>query len=559
MDTGVDDVEKLVERVVRETGKSEKDIRSRMNERKDKTHGLLSDYGAIYAVAKELGVELNSDDGSGSRVVSPASLVKIKDVKPQTPVNLVGRVKVVYSTRDFDRKDGSKGRFASLIMVDDSGEIRLVLWDENTELTKHVHIGDVLLVKNAYARENRGVVELHAGNLTTTTVNPPNLKVKLPEVKEKRFKVSELAKDLLSISLVCRVTSYYPKTEFKRGDGSAGMRASFIGEDETGKIRVVLWDKCAETPLGNGDIVKIENAYTREGMNQDLELQAGNRSRLIKVSNEELKLPSLTPETQGKASIRLSDIKPGMSGFTVEARILRVYPPREYAKGKMASLVVGDGNGTMRVVLWDDKSAIAEELKRGDPIRISNAYSKANISDEPEIHVGKYSSITLNQGLALPSASEIEKSLTVEKRIIDLESNDRYVRIKGRVVGLDENRPIMYMTCPGCGKRVQNLSGEWFCESCGDIDPDMNMMLSMVIEDDTGNIRAVSFKDNAEKLLGLDVEETMNLIGETQDETAPLKHARESLVGKSVSLVGRVKYNDYSDQLEFLVDEIPSL
>jgi len=77
-----------------------------------------------------------------------------------------------------------------------------------------------------------------------------------------------------------------------------------------------------------------------------------------------------------------------------------------------------------------------------------------------------------------------------------------------------------------------------------------------VVEDETGSVRAVAFKENAEKIIGMDVEEIMNLIGETGDETAPAKKLKESLVEKKISLVGRVRYSDFSDQLEFIVEDV---
>ncbi|MBM3309465.1 MAG: hypothetical protein FJY77_04350, partial [Candidatus Altiarchaeales archaeon] len=83
-----------------------------------------------------------------------------------------------------------------------------------------------------------------------------------------------------------------------------------------------------------------------------------------------------------------------------------------------------------------------------------------------------------------------------------------------------------------------------------------NMILSLVVEDDSGNIRAVLFRETAEKLAGMDVEEAMNLIGESQDEGAPAKQVKEKILNKQVSLVGRVNYNKYGDQLEFMVDSV---
>lgn len=537
------EMEDLFERVVRESGKSSQEIKEMIEKRKEATHGLLSDYGAIYAVAKELGIDIDTEN---------IMITKLSDIKPQKAFNVVGRIKTILPPREFQRKDGSTGKLASVILLDNSSEARLVLWDSNVEIANRANRGDVIMVRNGYGKDGLdGNVEIHASSFSNVLINP-KLKIDLPEIKEEFFKINQLQKDMSSVDLICRVSAYYPATEFKRSDGSDGIRASFIAEDETGSIRVVLWGEAAKTLLNRNDFVKIENAYTREGMNQELELQVGNKSRIMKT-DKRLELEPL-PEIK---ELKISEIKPDISGFSTLGRVLRTYPPRAYSNGTLASLILGDSSGTIRVVLWNEKSDIVNELKKGDAIKIRNAYSKANLNNEPEIHVGRYGEIILSQNLDIASLKEIEKSLIRKKNIIDLENNDRYVQIKGRIVDIDEGRRLIYMTCPNCNKRVQNLGMGWFCESCNeDVDPLPNLMVSFTIEDDTGSIRAVSFRENAEKILGTDIEETMNIIGETQDEFAPLKQAKDELIEKNLSLLGRVRYSDFSDQLEFIVDEV---
>jgi replication factor A1 len=543
--TGEDmtEVKEIIERVINESGRKEEEIRAKMNERKEKTHGLLSDYGAIYAVAKEYGIDLNENE-------TPTT--KLNNLKASSSVNLLGRVKTIFSEREFARKDGSKGKFASVGLVDESAETRLVLWDQNTAIIGRLHIGDVLSVKNGYVKDNRGQVEVHAGPLTNMVINPPNSAAKLPEVAQRTDTIKGLTPGMPSVNVVCRVSSYFPMTEFTRSDGSKGSRASFIGEDETATIRVVLWDPLSETKLTEGDVIRIENAYTRAGMNGETELQAGSRSR-INPSNAKLDLKPIVKKTE--TILRISDIKPDMKGIDLDARIMRVYPPKEYSKGTMASLIIGDSTGTIRAVLWDERSQAAAQMREGDAIKVKNAHSKAGMNQETEIHLGKYSQILADSKAKVPTAGEISNMMTEEKKIADLDSNDSYVKIKGKITQV-EDRPLFYTTCSECGKKVQNIGGEWMCEVCGINEGTNNMMASIIVEDVSGNIRATAFKDKAEKLFGTDVEEAMNTIGETQDEKAPLKQAREKLTGKEVTLTGKVTYNEYSDQLEFLINEI---
>ncbi|HIE33592.1 MAG TPA: hypothetical protein EYP86_00425 [Candidatus Altiarchaeales archaeon] len=537
------DIDSLVKRITEESGRSEEEIRNMMDERKEATHGLLSDYGAVYAVAKEFGINLSDDK---------LILTKISDISPQKSFNVAGRIKAIYPPREFERKDGGRGRYASIILVDDSDEIRLVLWDNSVEITKRTGMNDILLVKNAYAKENiNGEVELHAGSMTSIVVNP-KLDIKLPRVKEEFSKIKNLTDAMQSVNLICRVSMYYPQTEFTRQDGSKGKRASFIAEDETGTIRVVMWDSASITKLNRGDFVKIENAYVREGMNGELEIHVGNSGRVIE-SNKKLKLPELEPEKE----LRIVDIDGEITGFTVSGRVLQKYSQRPYSGGMMASLILGDGTETIRVVLWNDRSDIIGEIKRGDAIRIKNAYSRMNMNNETEIHVGRYTELIINQDIELPSLDEIESSLVRDSDIMNLNSGDKYVRIKGKIIDIDTNRGIIYMTCSRCGRGIQNPGLSWFCDICNEeVEPVPNMVFSFTLEDETGSIRIVSFRENAEKILDMDVEEAMNLIGETQNEFAPLEQARNILIDKKISVIGRVRYNEFSDQMEFIVDNV---
>ncbi|MBD3260885.1 MAG: hypothetical protein GF334_04285, partial [Candidatus Altiarchaeales archaeon] len=483
-----EEISTLIKKTAKESGLTEAEVESQMQARKEKTHGLLSDYGALYAVAKEHGVDLTDKE---------VHVTPLDELTVSSSVNVVGRVKTIFNAREFTRKDGSTGRFASVVLADKKAEIRIVLWDNNTSLVKNLKIGDVVLVRNGYTKTNRdGRLEVHAGSLTNLTVNPPNLTLDLPEITEEIQDIADLTAGSPSVSLVCRVYRYYPMKEFSRQDGSTGKRASFIAEDESGRVRTVLWGKQAETKLAEGDKVKLTNAYTKKGLNDELEVHAGSQTQ-IKPSDAKLDLPEIT-RTAGE--LKIKDVKAEQRGITVEARIMRVYPQREFSGGTMASLVLGDESGTIRCVLWNEQSSNANDLSAGDAVRITNAYSRSNLDDEPELHVGKYSEIKADPKLDVPALEDIQGSLSLDKKIIDLEAGEDYVKITGKVVDV-EDKPLLYSTCPECKSRVQNLGGTHMCDSCGMVEPTYNMVLSFILEDESSNIRVIAFREIAEKLI----------------------------------------------------------
>ncbi|MDL5503299.1 MAG: OB-fold nucleic acid binding domain-containing protein, partial [Candidatus Methanoperedens sp.] len=73
---------------------------------------------------------------------------------------------------------------------------------------------------------------------------------------------------------------------FARKDGKTGKVVNITIGDETGKIRVTLWDAKAESPGVNaGDIVEVMNAYARENtFSNSTELSLGSGGGITKSS-----------------------------------------------------------------------------------------------------------------------------------------------------------------------------------------------------------------------------------------------------------------------------------
>src|SRR3989344_6075555 len=95
---------------------------------------LISREVAAYIVANELGVKILEDFSKKT--------LKINQLIPgMTSVNIVGKIIQVYSVREFD--NGTRqGKIGSLLLGDETGTIRVVMWDTN-------HIKDLNENENA--------------------------------------------------------------------------------------------------------------------------------------------------------------------------------------------------------------------------------------------------------------------------------------------------------------------------------------------------------------------------------------------------------------------------
>ena len=100
--------------------------------------------------------------------------------------------------------------------------------------------------------------------------------------------------------------------------------------------------------------------------------------------------------------IQIQDLVSGLNDVTVTGEVVSVYPPktfkrRDWTEGKLASILVSDKSGTLRVVLWDDKVDLIESVKiqRDQTIRISHGYVREGLDGKPELHMGNKANIKI--------------------------------------------------------------------------------------------------------------------------------------------------------------------
>src|SRR5690606_13601168 len=86
-----------------------------------------------------------------------------------------------------------------------------------------------------------------------------------------------------SYSVQGKVSEIGELREFEREDGTENVVANLQLEDETGSIRLTLWGEQAYIieDLDIDSEIQIINAYAKYGLNEEIELSIGNKSRVI--------------------------------------------------------------------------------------------------------------------------------------------------------------------------------------------------------------------------------------------------------------------------------------
>ncbi|MBI2084486.1 MAG: DNA-binding protein [Candidatus Aenigmarchaeota archaeon] len=73
--------------------------------------------------------------------------------------------------------------------------------------------------------------------------------------------------------------------------------------------------------------------------------------------------------------MKISDIKPGMSGITIEAKVVEIGERRDvntkYGVKSVADVVIEDETGQVKLSLWENQ---IDSVSEGDTISIKGAY-----------------------------------------------------------------------------------------------------------------------------------------------------------------------------------------
>ncbi len=444
---------------------SKEDFLQRVQEKVENMGGLCDEPMAAMLVANELGF---SDVGRDS--------VKIEDITAESgPVNFVARVVSVFDTKEFTRNDGTIGRVGNMIVGDETGKIRVTLWDNMADLIKaeKVKAGQNLQI-SGYAKQGYSGVEVNIGNNGVLTESEDEI-----DVAASSQKIKDVKDGTGDLNLTGKVLDISEVKTFQRKDGSSGKVGNLLLGDATGTLRVTLWDEKTEflNQIECGDTVELINAYARENaFTQKVELQVGNRSIIRKSEKTVEYEEEFTP---------IADIKADMNNINISGRVLdiaeiRTFEKKDGSTGRIGNLLLGDSTGKIRLTLWDEKTSFLDEVDFDQTIEVFHAYSRENaFSQQVELNLGA-------RGIIQKTEKEIEYR---EKftNIADIIPGESY-SVQGKVSEIGELRE--FEREDGTESVVANLE----------------------LKDETGSIRLTLWGEQAYVIEDLDIDSEIQII-----------------------------------------------
>ncbi len=355
---------------------SRKEVLDRLKHEKRRTGGLISDDALLRVIAAEFGCEI----GSG-KVVD--GVVLLGDLVPHLgDVTVVGRAVAVFPVKVF----GDGGKLASLLVVDGSGILRVVLWNEKAGLVEsgQVKVGDVVRFGHGYTREFRGGgVELHVGERGMVEVNPEGVDVKsFPSIERFATHVGDLKKVPKGrrVHLAGLVRAVGSVSSFDRDDSSVGRVLRFVLGDYGEEVSIVVWDDkvdAVDDELDVGGRVRVVNGKVKRGRDGGLEVHVDGLS-FVEVVDD------------GTMFVRLADLREGLMHVGVEGEVVGKPVLREVqtAKGelvKVASFGLRDDGGRVWVSAWRELADVVAGFNVGDRVVLKDVFVRRGFGDQLEL------------------------------------------------------------------------------------------------------------------------------------------------------------------------------
>jgi hypothetical protein len=478
------DFKKMIEIVLQKKPEiSAENVRELIDEKKRKIGaGYLTDQGALFLVAADLGISFENDQSTQS---------SIKDLYiGANDVNLIARILTIFPIKKYTRRDTNEEiQNRTLTIYDKDSSIKLRLWDQHVTFPEDNDLkpGDLIKVSHGYSKsgfDNKPLINLGSkgmiekGRSSNYTDNDYNDNLEIPSIDSIVKTVDDIKEPIDNI-IVSGVISSNPRVSryfnFRNEPGKS-LHISLSNDDETKSLRVIIWNINEERIpdiFTQGTKVKLIGVKVKQGnpqySNEEFEIH-GDEGTLIQVQQTRLE-----DEEQGVAGSEEFD-----GGKVVVLKILSKGSEFENSINENFLAIDKENQNFLSVVI--DPQVVPEKINpgiiiEGIPNRIfGNVVYFTNESSYIRI-------VTENYENVFPEDSEIET------KIKNIEISDKPYIVEAIVLQ------------PPNTTNITTKSGE-------DV-----TVTETLIGDDTGEIRLTGWREQSSKISKINVGDRIKVIG----------------------------------------------
>ncbi|MBW2990166.1 hypothetical protein KY348_00505 [Candidatus Woesearchaeota archaeon] len=195
-------LEQIKSRISEKTGLSDEELDDKIKAKLKQLSGLISEQGAAHIIANELGVKL----------FEIGEKLQIKNVLTgMRNVDVVGKILQKYELREFQTEKHS-GKVSNMLIGDETGVIRVVMWHKQAENINSVKEGDVVKIRGGYVRDNQGRKEIHLSELSKFIINPPGVEVEAKPYERPvavRKSIADIKEDDASVEILATIVQVF--------------------------------------------------------------------------------------------------------------------------------------------------------------------------------------------------------------------------------------------------------------------------------------------------------------------------------------------------------------
>ena len=378
--------------------KTDKDLYLLARDRRKENLGSITYATAIKSVVQEIdavawgklvGYQSNGNEEIKMAETIPVkTIVEIKKLPEKAKTSIKGYVVAVTPPKTFNKKDGTLTNSRVRVkMIDDTGEMDLVLWGRDYEFTdrlaKSLREGRIIVAENLQLKKNTrsNSLELHYNDDSTVLFDSVEVRDTRAEFRITMFDSMTLDSKIdKMLDFKAEVTGVYEKTR-KQGDGGREIvRQSIrITDEQENHVYVTIWgDDIDMSGIVSGSVVYGSN-FKGQFYNDKVNFNTKGLSYF-----EILSAPS---------TVSIAQVKAGESpeffttkGTITEISEIRVFNRNDGTESKVRSMGFQDGEEQIRLVLWGN---IVDDFacETGDAIVVTNVRVKIKEDDgSKEIH-----------------------------------------------------------------------------------------------------------------------------------------------------------------------------
>ena len=300
--------------------------------------------------------------------------VKIRGLSGKSSLfSFFGKVMDKTEPKEFERKDGEKGWVATLLLADETGITRVVLWDEKAGAAVDIAVGDVLEIIGRHP--GKSTTEIYALALRKASCE---ITCSLPKNGAVGESLSAEPVDLDAI-LIAREEI----RTFSRRDGTTGEMMEVVIGDAQGTARVVAWAPELFADVLPGTTVHISSAKPdRRSAGRAYSL---DEKSSVAVTDQVITVPFNPLCSVGEEGIY------SIRGEVQEVKEPRSFTSRNGSQSWVRNIVVSDGKDELKVVLWGEKALIP--VSPGNQVEVYHATAKPGRFGGIELGAGRGSSV----------------------------------------------------------------------------------------------------------------------------------------------------------------------